>query len=115
MEYAPWEGEWEEHHPRAGLEYEYDWLEATGEWVLEDVETEQYEYEPGEGYHEQEWYDPSDWLELGRDFEREADWLGGAYRAPTGMPEPEGWARDAYGPYDPDAAYHTDEPWVDTW
>lgn len=33
-----------------------------------------YEFEPAEGYHEEEWYDPSDWLDLetgGVDYEED--------------------------------------------
>lgn len=65
-EYEPWEGEWERHFPGSGLEYEYDDGEV-------EVEAEQYEWESPEGYHEQEWYDPSDWFEYGRDLEYESD------------------------------------------
>ena len=84
-EYAPWEGEWEYHRPTQGLEYEYedddygyydDYYEEDyyGPYDRDvDVEPEQYEWEPGEGYHEQEWYDPSDWFETGRDLDYEDD------------------------------------------
>jgi len=79
-EYEPWESEWELHKPTEGLEYEYD-TEAYGyDNELEDVESEQYEYETGEGYHEQEWYDPSDWFDIGRDIDYENDdYVGGYY------------------------------------
>lgn len=30
----------------------------------EEFEPWEYEYEPGEGLHEEEWYDPSDWFDL---------------------------------------------------
>lgn len=70
-EYSPWEGEWEHHRPTQGLEYEYENENGV------DVEREQYEWEPGEGYHEQEWYDPSDWFNGGNDLEYESDdWSG---------------------------------------
>ena len=80
-EYETWESEWEQHQPTRGLEYEYeDEGYATN---LDDVETEQYEYEADEGYHEQEWYDPSDWFEIGRDMDYESDddeaFTGGYY------------------------------------
>ncbi|XZE51331.1 hypothetical protein SH139x_002977 [Planctomycetaceae bacterium SH139] len=65
-EYDSWEGEWEHHYPTAGLEYDYE----NGET---DVESEQYEWEDGEGYHEQAWYHPSDWFTTGRDVEYEND------------------------------------------
>ncbi len=55
-EYSPWEGEWERNDPVAGLEYEY-------EDGFVEAEEEAYEWEAGEGYHEEEWYDPSDWFD----------------------------------------------------
>lgn len=66
-EYEPLENETERHFPTEGLEYEY---EDDGDF---EVEAEQYEWEPGEGYHEQEWYDPSDWFEIGSDMDYETD------------------------------------------
>lgn len=66
-EYSPWESETEFHEPTRGLETEY---EDDGDV---NVEREQYEWEPGEGYHEQEWYDPSDWFEFGSDVDYEDD------------------------------------------
>ena len=66
-EYDRWEREWEHHFPTRGFKYEY---EDDGQV---EVEAEQYEWEPGEGYHEQEWYDPSDWFSTGRDIDYEYD------------------------------------------
>ncbi|GEM_PF-5655518 len=83
-EYDRWEDEWEHHYPTAGIEYEY---EDDGDV---EAEAEQYEWEPGEGYHEQEWYDPSDWFEAGRDIDYESD------------------AYDDYY-YDDDYSYYTDD------
>jgi hypothetical protein len=82
-EYAPWEGEWEHHYPTEGLEVEHetddDYYDDGWEGETE-VEAEQYEWEAGEGYHEQEWYDPSDWFNWGSDFEIENDgWFSGGY------------------------------------
>src|SRR5690606_5205817 len=54
-EYDTWESEWEHHDPIAGQETEYE----NGI----DIEEEAYEWEAGEGYHEEEWYDPSDWFD----------------------------------------------------
>ena len=54
-EYDQWDNEWERHDPVAGLKYEYE----NGV----EVEEQAYEWEPGEGYHEEEWYDPSDWFD----------------------------------------------------
>ena len=123
MDYAPWEGEWEEHHPTVGQEYEYEWNSVTNEWVLEEIEPEQYEYEADEGYHEQEWYDPSDWFELGSDMEYESDWLDYdygrgydyGYEPPPAADVDEVWLIDDYGYYDPDFVYFTDDPWYDTY
>lgn len=82
-EYAPWEGEWEHHYPTEGLEVEHeyddDYYEDNGVGETE-AEAEQYEWEAGEGYHEQEWYDPSDWFNWGSDIEYEnGDWFTGGY------------------------------------
>jgi hypothetical protein len=79
-EYEPWETEWELHQPTEGLEYEYE--DDYGDYYatdLDEVEAEQYEWEAGEGYHEQEWYDPSDWFEVGRDIDFENDDYWGGY------------------------------------
>lgn len=77
-EFEPLENEWEFHEPLQGLETEYE--EGYYDRYDTEVESEQYEYEPGEGYHEQEWYDPSDWFEIGRDFDYEDDdYVGGYY------------------------------------
>jgi hypothetical protein len=78
-EYAPWEGEWEHHYPTQGVEVEHE-----NDDYYEDGEVnydrEQYEWEPGEGYHEQEWYDPSDWFSFGSDTDYESDnWFSGGY------------------------------------
>lgn len=96
-EHEPFEGEWERHFPTRGAEVEH---EDDGDI---EVEAEQYEYEPGEGYHEQEWYDPSDWFETGRDVDYEYD----RYEYDR---------YDDYGTYD----YYTDdwydnEPVFDRW
>jgi len=68
---APFEGETERHEPTQGMEYEYEYDDLYGYDV--EAEREQYEWEPGEGYHEQEWYDPSDWFEFGSDIDYEHD------------------------------------------
>jgi hypothetical protein len=74
--YNAFEGEWEQHHPTRGIETEHDYDEDGYEV---EREAEQYEYEPGVGYHEQEWYDPSDWFEIGRDFDDETELDDEAY------------------------------------
>lgn len=68
-EYDRWDQEWERHDPVAGLKYEY------GDDGV-DVEEEAYEWEPGEGYHEEEWYDPSDWFDADSsvDYEDDYNW-----------------------------------------
>lgn len=35
---------------------------------------QEYEYEPGEGLHREEWYDPSDWFDTSPGTDYEADW-----------------------------------------
>lgn len=98
-QYDTWEGEWEYHQPRRGIEHEFEDDEI-------DAEAEQYEYEPGEGYHEQEWYDPSDWFNWGRDFEYEANGYGDYY-------ERDYYDGDYYdGDYSYDYGYYTDD-WFD--
>jgi len=41
-----------------------------------------YEYEPGEGLHEEEWYDPSDWFDVDDDIDYEYDWYDYTYNYP---------------------------------
>lgn len=72
-EYDQWEGEWEHHYPTRGIEVEH---EDDGDI---DIEAEQYEWDAEYGYHEQEWYDPSDWFSMGRDFEVEDDGMNTGY------------------------------------
>lgn len=67
-EYDRWDQEWERHDPVSGLKYEY------GNGI--DVEEQGYEWESGEGYHEEEWYDPSDWFDSDDtvDYENDYNW-----------------------------------------
>ena len=55
-EYDAWEDGWTHHFPEAGVQYQYD----DG---LEDIEEQEYEWSPEQGYNEEEWYDPSDWFD----------------------------------------------------
>jgi hypothetical protein len=77
------------------------------------VEWSEWEYEPGEGLHREEWYDPSDWFDRpGEGISYEADWWDYSYRYndPSGYYgyyEPYG-----YGYVDRDYNYYTNE-WYD--
>lgn len=76
---AYWTDEWgdpELNRPLAGYEYEYD-----DNGRLEDINSQEYEWEPGTGYHEEEWWDPSDWFDTspGVDYEETGyygSWFG---------------------------------------
>jgi hypothetical protein len=46
------------------------------------VDWSEYEYEPGEGIHEEEWYDPSDWFDAGGGVDYERDWYNYTYNYP---------------------------------
>ncbi len=59
-----------------------------------------YEYEPGEGYHEEEWYDPSDW-DLFQDEDRGVDY------------ERRDWYEFGYDYYDDDLYYDDDYLYYD--
>ena len=71
---------------------------------------EDYEYEPDEGVHEEEWYDPSDWGDEGGDFFEDMD-------------EDESWfdvgderyVDDDYGYYDESYYWDTDDEWFGDW
>lgn len=41
----------------------YDDDEGWFEWSDDEIDSGDYEYEAGEGWHEEEWYDPSDWFD----------------------------------------------------
>ena len=62
-EYDYYENDYYEDEPR----YYGEQTELWGE-ELEDLE-----YEPGEGLHEEEWYDPSDWIDFDEGIEYEYD------------------------------------------
>lgn len=58
-----------------GYEYEYDDPRYYGEQTdLWGEERDELEYEPGEGLHEEEWYDPSDWIDFDEGVEYENDY-----------------------------------------
>lgn len=38
------------------------------------ISGQEYEYEPGEGLHQEEWYDPSDWVDTTEGVDYEDDW-----------------------------------------
>ncbi len=42
-----------------------------------------YEYEPDEGVHMEEWYDPSDWFNSDEVIDYETDWWDYTYNYPT--------------------------------
>jgi len=104
-EYEPWENETERHEPTLGLETEY---EDDGDI---DVEREGYEWEPDEGYHEEEWYDPSDWF----DDDSTVDYENDTYGYYDDYYDPYyGWGYDGYGYdyYDYDYDYTFDDDYV---
>ncbi len=82
---------------------------------------EHYEWEADEGYHEEEWYDPSDWWDDDFDEGRvdyEADWYEWGWG--DDLPERSGMDRDEYA-WDEDdefaertfpRGYESDEGWV---
>lgn len=104
-EYEPWENEMERHQPTLGLETEY---EDDGDI---EVEREGYEWEPGEGYHEEEWYDPSDWFDDDSSVDYENDNYGyyDDYYTPY-----YGWdyGADEYEYYDYDNDYVFDDDYL---
>ena len=64
-----------------------------------------YEYEPGEGLHQEEWYDPSDWFDTGEGIDYETDWDNYYY----GYDEYDDWNNDySYSPY---YGYAPDDPY----
>ncbi len=62
--------------PVQALAQDYEYEEDMGEVY------EEYEYEPGEGLHEKEWYDPSDWFESDDAIDYETDWYDYTYNYP---------------------------------
>lgn len=107
-----WTTDWgvaEHHHPVEGYEHEYEYGGV-------DVDRESYEWEPGYGYHEQEWWDPSDWFDPddGVDYEElGTGWYDGAndrgyydntytrnYDTPTRYRTDYGWHYDTGHGYD---------------
>lgn len=46
---------------------------------LRAVDWDEYEYEPGEGLHHEEWYDPTDWFDTGKGIDYEDDDWGYDY------------------------------------
>jgi len=46
------------------------------------VAQEDYEYEAGQGLHEEEWYDPSDWWDTEEGVSFERDWYDYTYQYP---------------------------------
>ena len=73
-----------------------------------------YEYEPGEGLHEEEWYDPSDWFDVDDDIDYEYDWYDYTYNYPYVYDYD-----DDYGywdPYEDEWEYGDDDfVWDDDW
>ncbi len=57
------------------------WLAVPGAAFAQDYGTA-YEYEPGEGVHEEEWYDPSDWFDNDEAIDYENDWYDYTYNYP---------------------------------
>lgn len=102
---APFEGEWEFHDPLAGIETEY---EDDGDI---NVEREGYEWEAGEGYHEEEWYDPSDWFDDDSSVDYENDTYDYDYYNDYTYPYYQ-WGYDGYGydnyDYDYDYTFDSD-------
>lgn len=99
-----------------------------------------YEWDPTYGYHEEEWYDPSDWVDpdVGVDYESEyyddylADYYGDYYGGYDEYIEDDEYLEDDYieddfagvpefvdgdaaGVYDPDYDVLDDDGLVDTW
>lgn len=80
---------------------------------LQAQELAGYEYEPGEGLHQEEWYDPSDWFDTGTGIDYEGEWDDYYYGydiydewyfgKDLGLEEESDFysTYDAYDPYDP--------------
>jgi len=85
-EYDYWEGETELNQPLRGQETEYENGDV-------EIESEAYEWESDQGYHEEEWYDPSDWFDADYGVDYETDY---GY----------GYDYDAYDTYDYDSGYN---------
>ncbi len=69
------------------------------------VAQEEYEYEAGEGLHEEEWYDPGDWFETEEGVDYERDWYDYTYQYPYTYDYDYDYPRGYYGdeefePYD---------------
>lgn len=70
---------------------------------------EDYEYEPGEGLHEEEWYDPSDWFDYEAGVDRELDDVYDYYEGDYQEEYSEEDYEDGFGW---DYSYYSDE-WYD--
>lgn len=68
-----------------------------------DEELSDIEWDPTGGYHEEEWYDPSDWIDFDAGIEYEDTGVWGA-----------GYGYDNYGYYDNNYNY-TANDWNDSW
>lgn len=69
-----------------------------------------YEYEPGEGLHQEEWYDPGDWFDTGEGIDYEEDWEKYYYGHEV-YQKWRGYPQAKYYPYDPHD-FHYPEPWT---
>ena len=74
--------------------------------AADETNVTDFEYEPGEGVHQQEWYDPDDWFDEDADhaIDRERD--DGPFEEDYDVYE---YDEYQYDPYD----YYTDD-WLDT-
>ena len=63
---------------------------------LTTLNAQEYEYEPDEGLHQEEWYDPSDWFDDTPGIDYEEDWWDYPYGYTTPLYDPE----DRTGDYD---------------
>ncbi|RJR51310.1 MAG: hypothetical protein C4576_03885 [Desulfobacteraceae bacterium] len=73
------------------------------------VDWSEYEYEPDQGLHQEEWYDPGDWFDTGPGVDYERDWYDYTYNYPYGYDNYRyGYDDDVYGYYGKDDLYDYD-------
>lgn len=84
----------------AAAQYDEEVQEEIREGDFEDLE-----YEPGEGLHEEEWYDPSDWFDVSPGISYENDgYYGDSYWYDDDYYSDDYYDYDEYG-YDDDYFY----------
>lgn len=73
------------------------------------IDWSEYEYEPGEGLHQEEWYDPGDWFDTGPGVDYERDWYDYTYNYPYD------YDHDVFGYYGDDLYGYEYDYYSDDW